>query len=299
MKRTLRQIALLLAGLQVFACAGHAVSSPEEKTNEPLTFIDNGMIRVGVKKAAGAAIAWFSDSKTKRNLVNHYDRGRLIQQSYYGNVDGSKWADKPWRWNPVQGGDYRGKSAKVIKFKADRHKLYAKTQPVHWATGQPITDVTMEQWITLDKRVAHVRFRMVYRGKVTHRPRHQEIPAVFVDRSLATLLLYDGDQPWRQQPVRRLQPGETNEYHRITENWAAYVDDQGIGLGVYVPTAERITCYRVAKPGERGACSYFAPIATFGIKSGLAFSYDVYLTIGSGNEIRKTFQTIAKEKASE
>jgi hypothetical protein len=34
-------------------------------------------------------------------------QGRLLQQSFYGCVDGSCWANRPWLWNPVQGGSWQ------------------------------------------------------------------------------------------------------------------------------------------------------------------------------------------------
>jgi len=34
-------------------------------------------------------------------------QGRLLQQSFYGCVDGSCWATRPWLWNPVQGGSWQ------------------------------------------------------------------------------------------------------------------------------------------------------------------------------------------------
>lgn len=255
-------------------------------------FLDNGRIKLGIKKTSGGGIAWFSQSKAGRNMVNHFDRGRLIQQSYYGYRDGSKWAEKDWRWNPVQGGSYKGASAKLLALKVEKEKLYAKTRPKHWATGQDIADLVMEQWITLNGDVAHVRFKMTYTGKQKHPAHHQEVPAVFVERKFGTLALYKGDQPWTGKPISRLHPGGKNEMHRIAENWAAYIDQDDFGMGVYVPIAKEITSYRVSKPGEAGACSYFAPVVTFAVSQKREFQYDVYLSIGKVDQIRKRFQAI-------
>ena len=54
-------------------------------------FLDNGRIRIGIDRSSGAAIFHFSESTTQRNVLNHYDRDRFIQQSYYGDADGSDW----------------------------------------------------------------------------------------------------------------------------------------------------------------------------------------------------------------
>ncbi|HSH15106.1 MAG TPA: hypothetical protein VLD18_03665, partial [Verrucomicrobiae bacterium] len=65
----------LLTALLVTSCtlsAADPASTPED-----ITFIDNGQIRIGVKKSSGCGIAWFSSGSGGRNLVNHWDRGRL------------------------------------------------------------------------------------------------------------------------------------------------------------------------------------------------------------------------------
>jgi hypothetical protein len=148
----------------------------------------------------------------------------------------------------------------------------------------------MEQWITLQGNVAHVRFRFHYSGDVEHPQRAQEIPAVFMPSDLETLVLYDGDKPWTGAPVSRSKPGWPNEGRKMAENWAAYVDDDDFGLGVYVPIARELTCYRYSTRGKPGACSYFAPITHFAVTPGKDFQYDLYLTIGTLEQIRERFE---------
>ena len=89
----------------------------------------NGEIRIGVKKTSGGAIGYLSPAQSSHNLLNHFDHGRLIQQSYYGDRDGSTWAGKPWRWNPVQGGDWRGHASTLLELKAEPASIYTKTFP--------------------------------------------------------------------------------------------------------------------------------------------------------------------------
>jgi hypothetical protein len=259
-----------------------------------LVFIDNGQVRLGVKTASGAGIAWFSESGSTRNLLNHFDHGRLVQQSYYGKKDGSQWGKEPWRWNPVQGGGYKGTPATVLEIKRDQPSLYAKTRPRHWASEADLPEVTMEEWITLTGKVAHVRFRMSYTGQEAHPKTAQEIPAFFTEPDLATLVVYDGDRPWRGAAVSRAKPGWPNESRKITEHWAAYVDTNNYGIGAYVPVAKNLTCYRYAagQTSKQGACSYFAPIIYFAIKPGFVFEYDLFMTLGTAEEIRESFRRI-------
>lgn len=269
--------------------------APAKPAADDFVYLDNGQVKIGVKKSSGAAVGYFSASDSKENLLNHYDHGRLVQQSYYGQEDGSLWNKQPWRWNPVQGGDWKGSAAKVLELKAEKTTLYAKTLPKHWASGKDLDEVTMEQWIDLQGSVAHIRYRMTYSGTTKHPPRHQEIPAVFIEPKFTTLVLYDGAKPWSGDKLKRTEPGWPNQGHKIAENWAAYVDENDFGIGAYVPAAKEITCYRY-KGGGGSDCSYFAPLITFAITPGTTFEYDVYLTIGKSDAIRGTFGRIAGER---
>ena len=261
--------------------------------SEEWLYIDNGTVRVGVKLTSGAGIGWFSLSSSNRNLINHWDHGRLVQQSYYGRPDESLWDQKPWRWNPVQGGDWRGAPAKILEVRSTTNTIYSKTLPKHWATGEDLTNTVMEQWITLTGTVAHVRFKFSYSGQTVHPEHDQEIPAVFMEPEFDTLVVYSGEKPWADEPLERSNPGWPNEGREISEHWAAYVNRDDFGMGVLVPAADRITCYRFGDgKREHGSCSYFAPLTRFAIKPGFIWEYDAYLTAGSIEKIRERFQRI-------
>ena len=62
----------------------HVGPWPEEGVNG--TYINNGIVQLGVDMDRGGAVFHFSEVNTKRNLLNHADEGRFIQQSYYGEA---------------------------------------------------------------------------------------------------------------------------------------------------------------------------------------------------------------------
>lgn len=257
-------------------------------------FLSNGVVKIGVDLASGGAVFWFSELPGDRNLLNHADRGRFIQQSYYGHDDGSKWVDKPWRWNPVQGGDYKGKPARVLETEEKDNSIYVKSVPVNWAGGEDVEDCRMEEWISLDGKVATIRYRFTYQGKTENPAVHQEMPAVFVDYDLATLSCYDGDKPWTGATLREDSPGWPNESRKTPENWAAWLGKDGRGVGVHFPGTGEITCYRFkGEAGPKGGgCSYFAPIRTTAIVPGFQQEYTIHITIGSAREIRERFRKL-------
>lgn len=274
----------------------HAQANPESAPGtkpEDWVYIENSKLRLGVLRSSGGAIAYLAQSGSTRNLLNHFDRGRLVQQSYYGDSDGSLWDKRPWRYNPVQGGDYHGKSPRLLELRSDSTSLYSKSVPLHWATGMELRECVMEQWVRLEGSIVHARFQITYQGTTTHSARHQEIPAIFVDASLATLVTYSGDTPWTHAALTRHSPGAVNEYFKITENWVACVDEKDFGIGAFVPIATDMTCYRF-RGGSGSDCSYVAPIATFALQPGLKFAYDAYFAIGSTEQIREQFSNVRK-----
>ncbi len=284
------RFSVILAGLISLSLAVRA----DVSTNEWL-YLTNSFLRVGVKTTSGAGLAWISDASGRTNWLNHFDKGRLIQQSYYGDKDGSKWNGQEWRWNPVQGGEWKGTPSQLLETKVSATEIYARLHPRNWGGGELLTNVVMEEKIRLDGSVARVHFKMTYTGTNTHELRHQEVPAVFVEPELATLVHFDGELPWTGAALTRSIPGWPNESRRITENWAAYVNAQDFGLGVMVPVANELTCYRYAAgyTSTEGACSYFAPLVKFAITPGFVFEYDVFLTLGTPEEIRERFKVLA------
>lgn len=282
--------------LAAFTSVVHAQGNPKNTPDRPAddwVYLDNGKLRLGVIRSSGGAIAFLAPSGSSRNLLNHFDRGRLIQQSYYGDSDDSLWANRPWRYNPVQGGDYRGQSSRLVELRSNSTNLYSKSIPRHWATGADLPECLMEQWVTLEGRIVHARFQFTYSGTQSHAARHQEIPAIFLDASLATLVTYTGTAPWTHAGLTRHTPGTNNEYLKMTENWVAYVDAQDFGVGAYVPIATDITCYRY-RGGSGSDCSYVAPITTFALKPGLKFTYEAFFAMGSPEQLREQFSNVRK-----
>src|SRR5512139_459365 len=204
------------------------------------SYIENANIKIGVITDWGAAIGYFSQITPERNLVDNDDRGRLIQQSFYGN-----WTDQDAGivWNPVQAGDESANSSEVLEFSNDGTTIYSKTIPLDWKQNNVPTDSFMEQWITLDGNVAIIHYKFTYTGDVTQTPVNellwcgpQEIPAVYCPSDLGTIKYYAGASPWTGDTLTSqaatVPPGHV---FTTTENWEALVDGSSFGLGVYVP----------------------------------------------------------------
>ncbi len=287
----------LLAGALFSSTSDALDNKKKEKTSGQWEYLDNGVVRIGIDKSRGACIGYFSQSKTRRNLLNNYDEGRFIQQSYYGRPDGSKWNGKPWVYNPVQGGHSKGKKSRLLKFSRDQEKktISARIEPLSWASGIACPEALMGVTIALEGPLARVRFRMDYTGKDQSAVHDQEMPAVFTDAELPNLVYSENGK------LKRRVPGWPNERGKATENWVAYLDGKDWGIGICTPGTETFTCYRFKGDGKTGpdgsACSYVAPLRRFSLQKGLAVDYEVFLTIGSLAEIRSRFDQLRNKRS--
>lgn len=259
------------------------------KNTSGWVYLDNGIVRIGVDKSRGACVGYFGESKTGRNLLNHYDEGRFVQQSYYGAPDGSMWNKQPWSYNPVQGGSWDGKPSRMLEFQNKADSLYAKIEPRNWSGGAPCPEAIMEETITLTASVARIAFKMTYTGEDQRNPRRQEMPAVFVDAVLSNLV-YVSDH----KLIRRV-PGWPNENGRASESWIAYLDETDWGIGIFTPGTTDFTCYCFgagAVGPDVSPCAYIAPVREFSLTKGLVTEYDVFLTIGTFEDIQKRFEDL-------
>lgn len=287
-------ITLELRNLYLRSATAEEVAA-RETANLQKQYIDNGLVRLGVDMSRGGSVFYFALADNQVNLLNHRDEGRFIQQSYYGEHDGSTWAGSPWTWNPIQGGGSNGLHATVKAQEITQTTIHVVSTPVHWAYGYLMPELEMEEMITLEDSVAHLHYTFRNNGeKATDHPvSHHEMPAVFVDYNYRHLRFYDGDKPWTWGEMRDVIPGWPNEYYDRTEDWSAFVNEEGYGIGVYTPGSLPITAYQYGKGASTGSkgddCSYFAPLRQFAITKGMTVEYDVYVTIGQLKEIRSRF----------
>lgn len=268
--------------------------------------LDNGAVRVGCDLKSGGAITWFSESGTDTNLVNNYDRGRQIQQSYYAGEpldrreEGQHPSWSPWPWNPIQVGDAWGNSAEILESRQERNLIYTKCRPLLWDMRDEAAEAMLEQWTTLDGNRVHVRNRLVCNrtdDRWPVRERHQEMPALYTNTILCKQFTYVGPQPWTggelTQIIRQGPPwtswGPGMETDGLIEGWAANVNDTGWGVGVYYKNAEHIIGGLVHDCGhgeEHGATTYLSPIETIALAPDTVLDWEYTLIVGTLEEMR-------------
>ncbi|MCW3053171.1 MAG: hypothetical protein JWN14_2341, partial [Chthonomonadales bacterium] len=261
-----------------------------------MSFLDNGVIKVGVDLEQGGTITWVSPAKSERNIINMHDRGRQIQLSFYGGPQPygtahSGW--KNWPWNPIGTGDVYGRASTVLKHTNDGKTLYTKSIPLQWALDNVPGECTFETWITIEGATAHVRNRLVNHraDKTQYHAFDQELPALYTIGKLHRLVSYDGDQPYTNAPIRHLENnGPPWTGWKATEHWAALLDNDDWGLGIYHSNLYQFIGGFHGKPDTGGPTDdptgYIAPIRQEILDHNITYDYDYTLILGKLEAIR-------------
>ena len=211
-----------------------------------MTYLDNGEVRIGMDLALGGAVTFISGKDHPGNLINSADLGRQIQMSHYSGPwpyeVGDKKPHPAWvglGWNPIQTGDCHLNPSEVVDHRNNGKELYIRCLPMQWPLDNVRGDCVFETWTTLEGPLIHMRFRCTNRraDRTQYRPCPQELPAVYTISKLGRLMSYTGDKPFTGAPLTHV----TNDWHQhwpwtrflASEGWAALVDDNDWGLGVF------------------------------------------------------------------
>lgn len=304
----------LLFTLPVIATA-LPVGAQEKKTvGQPdnISYIDNGTIRLGVNLNLGGAITYLGPAKSEVNLINSYDWGRQIQMSHYsgpvpfapnGKKPASTWAGLGW--NPIQAGDYFGNRSKILTQRNDGKSLYVKCVPMQWPLDNEPGECTFECWIELKGATALVRARLhnARSDKTQYSGRGQELPAVYTNGPWHRLVTYTGAKPFANDTLTTISAATQFPwaYWKGTENWAALVNDDNWGLGIYEPGAFSFGGGFFGKPGTGGmkdaATGYIAPGQEEILDYNIDYEYNYVLIVGKLDEIRRQIYGLAPTSA--
>ncbi len=218
-------IAVALVMLAVVSTARADNGLERVRRHEPrMSYLDNGVIRLGVDLNLGGSVTHLSRSGTDENLVNSFDFGRQIQMSYYSGpvpflVEGKQ--PKPeWThigWNPIQVGDAFGNGSKLLEQTNDGKRLYVKCVPMHWPLDNVPGECTYECWFELEGPAVHTRSRLVnQRPDHTQFPaRNQELPAIYTNAALAPADDLSGGSTFHRRGIIARSKGEGGEWNVV------------------------------------------------------------------------------------
>jgi hypothetical protein len=275
-----------------------------------MTFLDNGEVRIGMDLALGGAVTFISSKDHPGNIVNSADLGRQIQMSHYSGPwpfeVGNKKPNSAWAglgWNPIQTGDCYNHPSEVIEHRNDGKQIYIKCIPKQWPLDNVPGDCLFETWTTLEGPVIHMRYRCTNArlDKTAYRPCPQELPAVYTVSKLSRLMAYTGNKPFTQDTLTQV----TNDWRMpwpwtrfvATERWAALVDNDDWGLGVFKDDGCEFHggVYGDDRSDDpkHGSTAYVAPIHTENFDHNIVYEHHTDFVVGKLADIRKRCNEMA------
>ncbi len=316
------------AEISVYGIATFNRSVPEREV-----FIENGKVKIGVDLLWGGALSYLEDldsdveavkvdgkikidsNASERygkkalsknvNLINRFDPGRLVQQSYYGTHGtpedgyiGGIFMDNQWNYNPVQGGNQFGESSKIVDVRADGETLYIKCRPLDWSLpAENITPSYMEATYTLVGSRVDASCRFVDYSGYTPYYTSQEIPAFYCSEPLNRFVYCPDGENIAVEPKLIFWPDAGYPKFNSVENWAGFIGefDDSFGIGVYVEGETQFLAGVFDRenttskdPSKDSSTSYIAVIKFITFESYKPFSYNFSLATGNTQEIRET-----------
>jgi hypothetical protein len=302
---------LLFVCALVFSLAA-TVRAADAPAFSGMSYLDNGVVKIGINLDIGGAITWLSKSGAEENIINSHDWGRQIQMSFYSGPvpyvpENGKQPSKTWTfigWNPIQSGDAYNNPSKVLAHTNNGTALYVKCIPMHWPLDNEPGECTFESWLTLEGNTVRVRSQInnARKDETQFPARGQELPAVYSNGTYYRLFTYDGDQPFTGGPLRlvdkvwdtRIPPAEAPggpwDSWYATENWAALVNEADFGVGIWTPNTFAYTGGFAGVPGsggpKDGPTGYISPTRNEILDHDIVYAYDYTLIVGVLTEIR-------------
>lgn len=292
--------------------------SSAERPGEKMSYLDNGSIRLGVDLNLGGSITYLANAGDRINIINNHDWGRQIQMSFYSGpvpfTPGGKQPSKTWAglgWNPIQSGDYAGNRSRIVEYRNDGKSIYVKCVPMQWPLDNEPGECTFESWIKLEENVVKVRSRIKnHRTDTTqYSGRGQELPAVYTNGPWYRLFSYTGNRPFTNDKLSRFTKTWTNlqdadgspwEHWTATENWAALINEDDWGLGVFKPDVYSFTGGFFGTPGKGGSkdgpTGYISPVQQEILDHNIGYEYEYMLIMGKLDEIRRYAYEHSKQK---
>jgi len=270
-----------------------------------MSWLDNGRIRLGVDLSIGGSVTYLGDVKQNVNLINSHDWGRQVQMSFYSGpnpyIPEGAVVNKGWEqlgWNPIQSGDCFGFKSNILEHTNDGTTLYVKCVPMQWPLKNVPGECTFECWFTLEGRAVIVKSRLNNNrsDKTQYPARDQELPAVYTNGAYHRLMTYTGDAPFTGGQIteiqkRNVKPGEFPwSAWMAAENWAALVDENNFGLGVWNPGVYTFIGGFAGKPGNGGPkdapTGYIAPLHKDILDWNIQYTYNYVLIVDKLEAIR-------------
>ena len=324
----LRDILLLISSFAIVFCTAlpsesrpsRLIDTVTQSRGAPdvdsFTYLDNGVVRLGIDLTRGGTLGWFGPSNNSSfSLLNIHDFGRVVQGSFYSGPNPFNPAGKcsepggwgqPWPWNPIGAGDVYVHAAPILNVtvSSDNASATVWTRPLQWACDNVPCDCAFEQSITLVDNAVQVKLTVhMARADLTFYPGYtQELPAVYVIGDYCHLWTYNETSPFTgDTAIEQPAVWGVNAWDAFTsgERWMAFTNASGWGVGVVSESVAhfgagffnngKIGTYNCTPQGlgpYDSPTGYIAPWSAEILDAQAPFSYNFSLVLGTLEAIR-------------
>lgn len=190
-------------------------------------------------------------------------------------------------------GDVVGHAGFVSKIEKNdtTNSIYIQSVPLQWACDNVPCDCIFEKWIQLSGSAVVVNARLTNsrKDKMQYGSYGQELPAIYTIGSLYQTVAYNGTSPFTNGSLTYFQ--QTGESEILaTEHWAAIVNKDNWGLGVFQPGSIFIRSNFFGTPGNYGPMDsptgYLSPYHREILDWNIVYDYQFHLVLGNLDDIR-------------
>jgi len=279
--------------------------------SDPMRYLENDRLKVGIDLSLGGAVTFLSDRENGgENMINSFDWGRQIQLSFYnqpspyigpnGEAPRADWA--MLGWNPIQSGDCGGNRSRVTHFAFEgENAMRVRCVPMQWPIPAGVSgDCEFECVYTLEGNVMRLQAKIfVDRPDTTqYTASPQEMPALYTNGRWYRLFSYLGARPFQDAPVTEIVgKGDGKGWPWVSfmtpERWAALLDEDGTGIGVYQPLGTHILGGFHGGDGNKGhggvkstQTGYIAPTTRQILDHNIVWGYETAFVLGTLDDIR-------------
>ena len=223
------------------------------------------------------------------NLINYYDNGRELQQSYYGTgekpYEQGYYNRADWNYNPVQAGNVINEASKVIDYEITDDYIYIKARPLDWAKwsddfanksssdaydpiygDEYVTDTYIEAKYVFEDGLVKTYCRMVDYSGYPSAQTTQELPAFYTIEPLNHYVYNDvsEDEAWK---TKNLKYEEEPEFWGVAQSYrdAHYKN----GFSANVDCQEHWAAFTASEDADSFGIGLYSPEVT-------NFFYGVY-----------------------
>ena len=254
--------------------AGGSLCHVESLGRDVVEYIDReGFVRIEENVDQDAVKADMGKIVTDQvNMVNVYDLGREIQQSFYAHVseedgyapDDDILYEGHFSYNPVQAGSAGDNQSQIIDYHVDENGIYVKCRPQDWFLRNTQTDSYMESTYTFNEDgTLRVTNRFVnfagFKNMESAYFGGQETPAIYIVHPLnyfycetASGVIHDPKLLGAMDTQSKTSADHEviGDYHytlrsqEVPNDWFAFVNEKKFGLGIYMPKMDSLVASR-------------------------------------------------------